>query len=114
MKEWKGCPNFVFMIRLLIVTILFATLSAFGPGDVRWMSISGQVIDQETGQALIGAKVYLTEADKAVYTDPDGYFELVAPIEDDTHLIVEYVSYQDKSLTAHEFTSGSVIVLSER
>lgn len=108
------CANFVFMIRLLIITILFATLSAFGPGDARWMSISGQVIDQETGEALIGAKVYLTEADKVVYTDPEGYFELVAPIEEDTHLIVEYVSYEDKSLTAREFTSGSVILLSER
>lgn len=102
------------MIRLLLITLLFATLSAFGPGDVRWMSISGQVIDRETGDAIIGAKVYLTEADKVVYTDPEGYFELVAPVEEDANLVVEYIAYQDERITAREFTSGSVIAISER
>ncbi len=75
------------------------------------MTLSGKVVDAHTGQALIGAKIVLPGQNKVVYTDPEGNFEIDAPIGNETELTIEYISYQDTKLRAQTLPSDDVIEL---
>lgn len=102
------------MKRFLAAAIVLLTLSAFGPNETKWMNLSGQVVDHQTGQALIGATVKLAGTDQVVYTDPDGYFEMVAPVGEESELVIEYIAYRDQSISADSFHDLSIIQLEER
>ena len=99
------------MIRLITIAVLFFLLSSFGPGETRWMTLSGKVVDAHTGMALIGAKVVLPEQNATVYTDPDGHFEINAPIGSETEITIEYISYEDTKLRAQSLPMDEVIEL---
>ena len=75
------------------------------------MTLSGKVVDARTGQAIIGAKVLLAGQNAVAYTDPDGHFEIDAPVGNETELTVEYISYQDIKLRAQSLPKGDVIEL---
>lgn len=60
-------------------------------------SLKGYVYDQKTGEALVGASVYLEHTDKAVLTGLDGSFEIKHPPAGTFTLKVSYVMY--KTLT---------------
>lgn len=99
------------MIRLVVIAVLFFLLSSFGPGETRWMTVTGKVVDAKTGQALIGAKVVLPEQNAVVYTDPEGNFEIDAPVGNETEITIEYISYEDTKLRAQSLPSDDVIEL---
>lgn len=102
------------MIRTLVITVCCLGLFAFGPSDAKWTMISGKVVDSQSGEALIGAKVELSGSDKVVYTDPEGYFELVAPVDASSELTVGYIAYQDVAIPATKMESTATIALSAR
>ena len=66
----------------IIATILISTSILFAsneetPASIATTSISGQVIDKVTGEALAGVKIQLNNSDNTiVYTDLDGNFKL--------------------------------------
>ncbi len=107
-----GQINFDGMIRTIIFSALFLVLSAFGPYESKWMNVSGQVVDEKTGEAIIGAKVVLSESNHVVYTDPNGFFEFVAEVEDDSKLTVEYISYKIQTIPASSADAYTLIELS--
>lgn len=57
-------------------------------------SLKGYVYDQKTGEAIIGASVYLEHTDKAVLTGLDGSFEIKHPPAGNYTLKVSYVMYK--------------------
>jgi len=57
-------------------------------------SLKGYVYDQKTGEAMIGASVYLEHTDKAVLTGLDGSFEIKHPPIGNYTLKVSYVMYK--------------------
>lgn len=89
-------------------------LSSFGPGEARWTTIKGKVVDAQTGQALIGAKVMLYDQDMAVYTDPEGYFVLDAPLAPEDKLHIEYIAYESIQLPAQSVSDDVAIQLPPR
>jgi hypothetical protein len=58
------------------------------------MSVSGNVSDAKTGEALVGVKVQLEGTEKKAYTDFDGnyYFDEVSPGE--YSVTASYISYE--------------------
>lgn len=107
----KARAIFAFMIRLLTIAVLFFTLCSFGPGETRWMTLSGRVVDANTGNAIIGAKVVLPQQNAVAYTDPDGNFEIAAPVDNETELMVEYISYKDVKVQAQGLSNDHIIEL---
>lgn len=78
------------------------------------MTLQGNVVDAETGQAIIGARIQLKGQDLVVYSDPDGNFELDAPIKPDSEVVVEYIAYQDEAISAVALLEQSSIELRAR
>ncbi len=62
-------------------------------------SNSGRVVDQQTGQPLVGVKIAVPDEDISVVTDQNGYFTLPRPIPPDQILTAKVGKYAPFSLT---------------
>lgn len=72
--------------------------------------IRGQVIDDRTGESLLGVSVLIKDTYKGASTDLDGKFSLeLAPGTYD--LQVSYISYQNILLTGIQVTAGEATVI---
>ncbi len=56
-------------------------------------SISGFITDQETGEALIGANVFIQETGNGMSTDKNGYYVIQNITSGKYNLIVSYIGY---------------------
>jgi hypothetical protein len=88
-------------ILFAISFVVFATLSGFATNDntgtpITTTTISGQVFDKATGEALAGVKIILDENVTEVYTDFDGNFT-ISEIASGSHEIkAELISYKSE------------------
>lgn len=62
------------------------------------MSVSGQVVDYETGEALAGVLVKIEESGSALYTDFEGKFEITDLYPGRYSINASYISYQVRSM----------------
>lgn len=84
-----------FLLFLLAIMIL----PAFAGNDINnsktsRAAISGRVIDNHTGESLVGAVVSIENTDIQVYTDLDGNFEINQILPGTYNLVVSYISYK--------------------
>lgn len=78
------------MKKILFGLLLTLSISAFAQDKT---TLSGYVKDAETGEALIGATVYLPEAGKGAYTNEYGFYSLT--LQAGTYQAVyQYLGYQ--------------------
>ena len=97
-------------MKRMILSIMFVALLGFiyadnegtGSGDapatpVQTISLSGKVIDFNSGEVLTGVEVTLEGTDIKAYTDFDGNFEIEEVKPGNYNIIASYISY-DKSL----------------
>ncbi|HZL11018.1 MAG TPA: carboxypeptidase-like regulatory domain-containing protein [Prolixibacteraceae bacterium] len=63
------------------------------------ISLSGNVIDQVSGEALVGVEVKVDGSDLKTYTDFDGHFVLDNMKSGDYKLVANYISYDKKEKT---------------
>ena len=73
------------------------TPKASESAPVQMISLSGTVVDFNSGEALTGVEISLEGTDIKVYTDFDGNFEIVDVEPGNYNIIASYISY-DKSL----------------
>mgnify|MGYP006305666707 CR=1 FL=1 len=59
------------------------------------VSITGQIVDQFTGEALTGVKVEIKELNKEVYTDFDGKFKVENINSGKYSIEAQYISYKN-------------------
>ncbi|HUW07243.1 MAG TPA: carboxypeptidase-like regulatory domain-containing protein [Williamwhitmania sp.] len=71
-------------------------------------SISGQVLDQTTGEALAGVAVKVAGTDKVTYTDFDGKFAFVGLGQGEYTLESSLISYEKGLLNSFEINAGEV------
>ncbi|HNH67175.1 MAG TPA: TonB-dependent receptor, partial [Bacteroidia bacterium] len=64
-------------------------------------TISGYVKDAATGEALIGANVYLRETMKGVQTNTYGYYSITVDAADSITLMSSFVGYSDYMQKMH-------------
>ncbi|MFA5328861.1 MAG: carboxypeptidase-like regulatory domain-containing protein [Prolixibacteraceae bacterium] len=67
------------------------------------VSLSGNVIDEVSGEALVGVEVKVEGSDKKAYTDFDGHFVIDNVKAGDCKLVSSYTSYNknEKSFTVN-------------
>ncbi len=77
--------------RTLLCALLFAVAFA---ANAQRQSVSGYVTDSATGEALIGATVFVQELNKGVPSNNYGYYS--ATLDQGTYtLVVKYIGYAD-------------------
>jgi TonB-linked SusC/RagA family outer membrane protein len=77
------------MIRLLIVLII--SCGTFWQAYAQQKNVTGTVKDAETGEALIGASVFVQGTQRGVTTDADGNFAL--QVASDETLTISYIGF---------------------
>jgi hypothetical protein len=95
----------------LALLVVFCSLNTFAGKETTWSTLTGKVIDQQTGEPLIGAKVQVDGHYYEVYTMPDGTFEIDAPLTENSLIVIEMVSYENLSLPVSQLHSSDTIAL---
>jgi hypothetical protein len=97
------------MIRSAIATFI-ALIALSGSTLAQKGTIRGSVIDNTTGEALIGVSVLIKDTYKGASTDLDGKFTL--DVEAGTHALqVSYISYQTTVIEGVVVKAGEVTVM---
>ena len=90
---------------MFALLVAFATTSAFAEkietktdskAEVIAISVSGNVIDEVSGEALVGVEVKVEGTDVKTYTDFDGHFTLQNVKTGECKLVASYTSYSKK------------------
>ena len=80
------------------------------PAAKETTTIEGKVIDNLTGEALVGVSLKLSGSEKKTYSDLDGNFKFDAIPTGTYDIEIDYVSYKDVTLK-HVSTSESDVKL---
>ncbi len=75
--------------------------------EVTSTMLSGNIIDQATGESLTGVKVILEGTNKVAYTDFDGDFSFSAVKPGKYKVKVDYISYDATNLQNVKVSAGS-------
>jgi hypothetical protein len=86
--------------------VAFATTSAFAEkaetktdSEAAVISLSGNIIDEVSGEALVGVEVKVDGTDVKTYTDFDGHFVIDNLKSGDCKLVASYTSYNKSEKT---------------
>lgn len=100
---------------LMIFGVLFAENDgSAGEEAVRLVSLSGQVTDSNSGEALVGVKVVVEETKDIVYTDFDGSFSFENLIPGSYQLTAAFISYEKSDIQVNLNQQESVEVSLEQ
>lgn len=61
-------------------------------------NLSGVVLDNETGEALVGVAIRLEGSNQTVYTDFDGNFQIDNVVPGKYNVLSNYISYSDNKM----------------
>ncbi|PXX95212.1 TonB-dependent receptor [Marinifilum breve] len=102
--------KFVFLfIALLVVGLESQAIKVVTPnGDkeieaaefatIETTSLSGVVLDNETGEALVGVAIRFEGSKETVYTDFDGNFKIDNVVPGKYNVLSSYISYTDNKM----------------
>jgi hypothetical protein len=93
----------IFALVLVITFAVSINLSAFNDGEpvntpAPVAIISGIVVDQMTGEALVGAAITIDGTDSKTYSDLEGKFNFCGLVQGTYTLKVDYISYKETTL----------------
>jgi predicted nicotinamide N-methyase len=99
---------FLFAAFLVLSTNIQAINVVTPEGDVEMKTsdlvkfetttLSGVVLDHETGEALVGVAIRFEGSKKTIYTDFDGNFKFENVVPGTYNLLSNYISYNDNKL----------------
>lgn len=95
--------SFLFFIFSLLTANLYAQVT-----------VKGKVIEQKTGEAVIGAVVAIPGTTEGVLTDIEGAFVLQTNRSLPLSLYISILGYEPQTLSVNDVTAPLVIVLSEK
>lgn len=88
----------VFFVRWTVkIAVFLVCVFSFTGAFAQKYTISGYVTDAETGDAIIGAVVYLNEGKKGSTTNSSGYYS-IASDKDTITFTVSHIGYQSKDV----------------
>lgn len=104
------------MKKVLIVLVLALSITKVSadepvkldPVATETTQIAGKVIDQLTGEALVGVSLKLSGSEKKTYSDLDGNFKFDGISTGTYDIEIDYVSYQDVTLKSVTTASSDV------
>lgn len=74
--------------------------------------IQGRVIDEATGEHLIGASIYDTKSGRGVISNPYGYFNISVPQNDAVTLTVSFLGYKSRDITVYQPDTNKPLIVS--
>ncbi|MCB0598842.1 MAG: TonB-dependent receptor [Phaeodactylibacter sp.] len=78
------------------ITILFLFLAAWCPAQPT-VTVSGRVVDESSGETLIGATTLSTAGGAGTATNEYGFYSIAVPARDSVRLIFSYVGFQPRA-----------------
>ncbi|MEQ8425404.1 MAG: TonB-dependent receptor [Cyclobacteriaceae bacterium] len=81
----------IIMILLAAFTMVVLVLDECG-AQVKY-TLSGTITDSESGEALIGATIYLTNLDRGTTTNSYGFYSITIPRADSVGVVFSYLGY---------------------
>jgi len=87
-------PSFKGISGLLLSFIVILLLPAYGISQGERYSLSGKVIDNETGESLPGAEIYIHELVKGTVSNIDGSFKFENLKPARYHVHIKYIGYE--------------------
>jgi TonB-dependent starch-binding outer membrane protein SusC len=87
---------------ILLVSLLSMAFYSQAQDAKQEITLKGKLIDEISGEALIGATVFIKGSKIATQTDENGAFELKTTREVPFTLSVAYVGYQSKEIEIYE------------
>ena len=109
-KKTEKMKKLVFLfIALLFVGLESQAIKVVTPeGDreveatelatIETTSLAGVVLDNETGEALVGVAIRFEGSNETVYTDFDGNFKIENVVPGKYNILSNYISYTDNKL----------------
>ncbi|TVQ09197.1 MAG: carboxypeptidase-like regulatory domain-containing protein [Bacteroidetes bacterium] len=91
-------------LTLSVAAMLMAFTFTFAMGpkeiakDIQTVSLSGQVMDMLTGEALAGVKIMVEETNEISYTDFDGKFTFEGLLPGGYKISTNLISYKSSDL----------------
>jgi len=73
-------------------------LAAAEAAAIETTSLTGVVLDTETGEALAGVAIRFEGSEETVYTDFDGNFKIGNVVPGNYNVLSSYISYTDNKL----------------
>ncbi len=101
------------MKNICLLLLLLATTFGIATAQGTNGTIRGTVIDDKTGETLIGVTVLIEGTATGTITDLDGAYNLPAPAGTHT-LVFSYISYATKKVTEVTVKAGEVTVIDLR
>lgn len=90
------------LLTIFSLCISFGMLWADGKDPKQETSkvvkITGQVVDQLTGETLAGVKISINETNEIIYTDFDGEFQVQCDLSQKPEISASMISYEGKSI----------------
>lgn len=93
------------MFKQLILLLVFTSII------YSQTSITGKVINSQTGEPLPKANVIVIGTNQGTETDENGEFTLSGDFEQNTTLLITYLGFEKKEVKYSELTPGSIISL---
>ncbi len=93
--------NILILSVLFIFSILPVAMSGVSEENKKssnLISVAGQIIDNESGEALSGVLVKIEEAGNRIYTDLEGKFEISNLVTGNYRISVSFISYENRKL----------------
>ncbi|MEM1320486.1 MAG: TonB-dependent receptor [Bacteroidota bacterium] len=84
------------MKKLLLLFCCFLLSSAFTFGQY---TLSGRVLDANSGEALIGATIIIENTTKGTSTNVDGFFQLANIDKQEIVIVVDFLGYESQQVT---------------
>ncbi|MBE0637063.1 MAG: carboxypeptidase-like regulatory domain-containing protein [Bacteroidales bacterium] len=75
-------------------------------------TMTGSVIDMETGEKLAGSKIEIEESGVSIFTDINGNFSIPQLEPGNYTLKVSYISYEEKELASQIISDGKEMTIS--
>lgn len=97
------------MIKTLTVFITLIIATALNGQN----TIKGKVIDDMSGEPLIGASVIISGTTEGTITDYDGFFEMETTIAPPWDITTSYIGYVDRTQNLATSTNDIIITLEE-
>ena len=85
-------------VMLMAIAFTFAMAPKEIAKDVQTVSLSGQVMDMLTGEALAGVKIMVEETNEISYTDFDGNFSFEGLIPGEYKISTNLISYKSADM----------------
>ena len=101
-------------VGALAAALLLLLLGGAGPTYAQSTSITGTVLDAESGESLIGANVIIEGTAVGSTTDLDGHYTIKSVAPGSYNLIFSYIGYNSTNVRNVEVAAGKVTTINVR